>query len=281
MRYPVRVICFFVVVVSLYAATVDFVPTAPLSYAGQPALQPAFFTPHASLTQDPKKQVAINRLIELLADKDSEVRGKAEKALSELGLDALNALQNAEDKTVGEIKERAAKLVQSIRAANRLPIRVNGVEFSLTVPKEWAFPKQGEFTAIPIKLQITNTSEKAYRFYLYQSLHVLLEDANGVNLLTNRGQQAKGGAKKISPVLKKGDSFPVPLYGSLVGSKTDSTAKLFCRDPFSRYWTVPDNLPKGRYHLTVWFKTSKPPFQDGEVPFWLGVAQTAEEVLVK
>src|SRR5579862_4244504 len=80
----------------------------------------------------------INKLIVELGDADFKVRETATKRLAEIGVPALDALYLAEEKGEPESRKRAAMLVQSIRMANRLPTRVNGMEFKLIIDnKEW------------------------------------------------------------------------------------------------------------------------------------------------
>ncbi len=58
-----------------------------------------------------------------------------------MGVAALELLEiAAEDGNGLELRTRATALVKRIRAANRLPTRVNGVEFRLVVDKEWSIP---------------------------------------------------------------------------------------------------------------------------------------------
>src|SRR5580765_8161255 len=97
------------------------------------AWTPFTFAPHVT-SPTPKSaafESEIKKLIEQLGHKDFKLREAAAKLLSQVGIPALNALEQAERATDVEISQRAIALHKQIRRANRLPAKVKGVEFKL------------------------------------------------------------------------------------------------------------------------------------------------------
>jgi hypothetical protein len=133
--------------------------------------------------KDPKQQEAgVRLLITDLGDSAYSVREKATARLLEIGLPALDSLTEATEKADLETQTRAAQLIDKIRAKNDLPPLKDGLEFRLTVDKDWVVPELGKSTTAAIKLVITNTKSLAYSFRLYDTVRVVLRDKDGKEL---------------------------------------------------------------------------------------------------
>ena len=109
-----------------------------------------------------------------------------------MGVAALELLEiAAEDGNGLELRTRATALVKRIRAANRLPTRVNGVEFRLVVDKEWSIPAKDKRSIFKGTLELKNTSKKDCRFYLSKPLEFLLIDAQANTNRFVRGYRSR------------------------------------------------------------------------------------------
>jgi hypothetical protein len=112
-------------------------------------------------------EMEINKLVAGLGDRDFIVREKSTARLKEVGLPALQYLQDTLDSANLETRLRAETLVTEIRTGNRLPTRVKALEFKLVVNKiEWKIPESGGKTTIEIKLEVTNVGKAISNLYL-------------------------------------------------------------------------------------------------------------------
>src|SRR5580765_5316061 len=142
----------------------------------------AAWMPFTFAPQSPKlalaSQAEIKTLISDLGSIDYKTREKVSKRLVEIGLPALPALEVAEESSDLETRQRAAALVNRIRAANRLPTRVNGMEFKLVLDEK---TKVNKFPQVTVKgaLHIKNTKDTLYRLNIDRTVRGFLQDAQG------------------------------------------------------------------------------------------------------
>src|SRR5580765_1437114 len=99
----------------------------------------------------------IKKLVAQLGDQTFKARESASKRLTEIGLPTLKFLEMAEKSTDIEVRNRATALVRIIREANRLPLKVNGIEFSLETDFKWIKPQNDQSQRIKLTLNAKNT----------------------------------------------------------------------------------------------------------------------------
>ncbi len=218
----------------------------------------------------------ITKLIKELGDEDFQVREKATKRLAEIGVPALDALREAEVKDDAETSRRAATLVRSISAANRLPIRVKGMEFKLTLTEhKWSLPKPGGKTIVKASLEVTNVSDVVYRLYLHRAINFVLEDSTRKSIRCHGGWERKPPGPFISPPLGKNESFTMTCSGGLW--RSDEKVGFYLRDNLSNFWQF-EELVKGTYYLGLVYEYKKQATDD-RPPLWLGRAETLMETV--
>lgn len=220
----------------------------------------------------------IKNLIAELSDEDPKIREQATKRLEQIGAAALEGLQLASETANTDSKKQLTQMVQKIRADNKLPAWVDGMEFRLVLAKEWLVPRQGGTTAIEIKLRITNTTNTVYRVYLVSTLKINLINADGKAITRRGGVERDMAINPMSSPLRKNDSATISLAGRVV--QHGNGAAFGCMDAFTRFWDFPD-FPLGTYRFVVLYanKRQRPP--DGGDPCWVGEAETATEIVVK
>jgi hypothetical protein len=212
-----------------------------------------------------------------LGDKDFRVRETATKRLTEIGLRALTALEQAEENSDAEIRHRAAMITNEVRAKNHLPPRINGLEFRLVADKEWLAPRVGEETEFGIRLEITNITNTTCRIALYNTIQFVLIDSGGKELVCGQGQLHAMSTPKVSGPLAKNQTCAMVFEGRLRMSK--GTVTFSCEDAFS-CWCVRPGLAKGTYQLVVLYANHGQPASTSE-PCWVGSARIVREVVVR
>jgi hypothetical protein len=209
---------------------------------------------------------------------DFQVRQQATKRLAEIGPQALDALRRAEKERDLETYRRAHTLIDSIRAALRLPTRVNGMEFKLITDEEWVVPAPGNEIAVNLHLEVTNIADRVCRLYLYQDVTFVLQDSTGRNLTGGRGRTRSMAVAKVSPLLAKGESVTKSFQARAVPVGDGAGLGLYWEDAFSTYWTF--RVPSwGTYRLGLIYENDKRATDGGE-PLWVGRAETALETVV-
>ncbi|HYV38258.1 MAG TPA: hypothetical protein VE988_21420, partial [Gemmataceae bacterium] len=120
--YYSKSVSFLLVLAASVAGVMAFVPRPGLPQSdadGSLALQ------KVPEKKEPPNQAEIKKLIELLGAREFKAREAAMARLNEIGLPALDALQDAEENAASlEIRQRAGLLIAPIRKANRLPTRI-------------------------------------------------------------------------------------------------------------------------------------------------------------
>jgi hypothetical protein len=218
----------------------------------------------------------VKSLIKELGDEDFQVRETATKRLAEIGVPALGALREAEAKGDAETSRRAEALIRSISAANRLPTRVKGMEFKLTLSKnEWTVPPPGGRTVVNASLQVTNTSDEVYRLYLDGVVKFVLQDAARKPMRCNGGREGKSSGPLVSPPLRKNESFTIAFTGALW--RTGEKDGFYLGDNLRNFWQF-EMLAKGTYYLGLVYECKKQATDDGP-PLWLGRTETLMEAV--
>jgi hypothetical protein len=159
---------------------------------------------------------AIKLLVANLSHESFALRESATKQLQDIGLPALEQLQQAEEKGDPETQARAAPLVKAIRAANRLPTRSNGLQFALkVVPKRVDPEAERRLAILHFEIEITNVYDKPCRLNVCPGIHAKLATAEGVPLPFSEDHTAQllrdaAGLSVRDPrtsVLKRDDSY--------------------------------------------------------------------------
>ncbi len=218
----------------------------------------------------------IAKLIKDLGDEDFQVREKATKRLTEIGVSALDALREAQAKGDAETSKRSELLIRSIGVLHHLPTHVKGMEFKLILmDDEWSIPNPGARTPIKVNLEITNTTDEAYRLFLYDAVKVVLQDSSHNNIRVSGGREHPNPLEKISPPLKKNQTYTLTLQGERW--RSGNKLAFYLRDPYNRYWKA-EGLPKGTYYLGLVYEYSKAT-TDLKPPLWVGRAETLLETV--
>ena len=219
----------------------------------------------------------IRQLITDLANSDAKVSEKAKTRLEEIGVPALDLLQETHGTATSEATTRVASLIRAIRTKSGLPSWVNGMEFKLIVDKEWIVPSMGKESKCAIQLQITNTMSSAYRLHLADSLKVTLKDAAGRETLRFNGYQRDTRTATFSEPLSRNQKFTIVVNGRLSWSKKGKLS-LSCTDMFSATWIGPD-LEKAAYEMTLSFENKRTAHDELE-PVWIGAVETLPAMIV-
>src|SRR5580765_66047 len=256
------------------------------------ALAFAVWTPLTFAPRLTKVQVTnaeIKALIEQLSDKSFRVREHATKRLGEIGVLALDAIQEAEESADIETQQRATKLVTDIRAKNRMVTRVNGVEYKLDVKRnDWLKldANSGLFSGLTVTLQITNKVDRPRRFFLFQNVDLILrKNAKGPDLLDKwYGDGDGNGPSKnpfkndASPLLKRNQTATITIEGGITlptaGGGCVSFRQKLC-ELWRTFWDTRQVMDNGNYLLSISYSNSVS-FLDSE-PCWVGHAETLEE----
>jgi hypothetical protein len=244
------------------------------------------FVAHSSAQAPGQRNVspeAIKLLVANLSHTSFALRESATKQLQDVGLPALEQLQQAEEKGDPETQARAAPLVKAIRAANRLPTRSNGLQFALKVlPKRVDPEAVNRFSFLQFEIEITNVYDKPCRFNVCPGIHAKLATAEGVPLpfsLDHTAQLLRDNAglpvhDPRTPVLKRNVPFvlrcDVTIWKQGPTYLLDSTV-------FPAGWIRPRSpLAAGTYIFSLVF-TNREIHSDVGAPTWTGYAETLVE----
>ena len=233
----------------------------------------------AQENRDPKDTQApaieVKKLISELGDPSFRIRENATKRLSEIGLPALDALREAEENGNSEIERRAALLTRKISIANRLPVRVKGMEFELHVEDSWRIPEAGKATAIRMSIQITNRTNSVYRVYLMDRLKPVLKGPDGYAFVFRGGRQMASKSAAISAPLRRNESAILSFDAKLTLALGKLSFSL--QDIFTSYWQVSE-LSAGGYELGAVYENRKQQLDD-TAPLWVGRAEIGSEII--
>ena len=234
---------------------------------------------------DAATALEIATLVTQLGDGAYAIREKAMKRLTEVGVPALTALQDVEEKGALETRNRAAILVKNIRRAAGLPIRVNGIEFSIVTPRKWLIPKSaftgqlptrwlnqkpGEETQVEFELKITNTTNTPHRFFLLLREKLLLITSKGTLFpASGGGYWSRTVWPEVSPLLRKHDSYTLSYKAKLILLSSGIT--IYCWDPFNVSWEI-QPLPEGTHRLTLVYENDQRESDNGDI-LWVGKAE--------
>jgi hypothetical protein len=248
--------------------------SASWSALGVPAFPGTAQTSASDVAGAKQAEQEIKKLIGELGNSDYKVRESATKRLTEIGFPALKALYPAEQQGDIETKTRATILVKTIRTANNLPTRVNGMEFELIADKEWTTSKTKAKYPIKIALHITNKSDSICRLYLDGAIRVVLKDNKNKEVVKYGGYERASAASPVSEPLEKDRDMTVPLKARLVPTMTGTTFIFMCSDVFTRTWES-SALSKGTYYLAIVYTNHQQPANvKAGPPCWVGAAET-------
>lgn len=218
----------------------------------------------------------IKKLIAQLGALEYKVREKATKELADIGLPVLEALQDAEEHPDLETRQRVNILVKRIRDTNKLPTRVNGLEFKVVLStNKWAIPTPGKETKIDIALVVKNTKREPAHVLLYGAISAVLADKTGKKLESFGGRQASTPGKDNVPVLAKNESYAFELLGGL--SWRDGSLEFEYIDRFT-CWETYERLSKGTYRISIKYGNDLVSYR-GKGPLWLGTVETLPEIV--
>jgi len=216
-------------------------------------------------------EAPMRKLISDLGDKDFRTREKASKELIKIGQPALDALYIAEQSDDQETRQRAAQAVKTIRAANGLPTRVNGLEFKLIVPKVWVVPEKGKATKLDVGLQVTNKTS-SNRSVAAEMIVPKLYTKAGESILEYGGSSGVLAAQTAD--LGPNQSHIFRLRGGWLDWRNDKLGVAF-RDPFNNSY-VSDAIAAGEYSFSLVFTASP----NIEPRAGTGTAETLRESVV-
>jgi hypothetical protein len=223
-----------------------------------------------------RHQPEIQKRIADLGNGDFKVREAAMKRLREIGVPGLAALYKAEENGEVEVRKRAAMLVQTIRIANRLPTRVDGMEFELIVnDKVWQIPKEGRETSFHINVRLSNVANRDKRLHVFAELDLSLKDSKGTEYMRGGGTERSMRNPFNTDALSLGESLTRQWKCRMLWSKGRPT--LVCQSE-SSHWKEAI-ISKGIYSLCVTYSTSNENSKES-IPFWIGKAETLSDTIV-
>ena len=219
----------------------------------------------------------IKKLIAELGDAESKARENAATRLVAIGLAALDGVQEAADAGADvELKNRAGGVVQQIRAANRLPTRVNGAEFKLELSeKDWKIAKGSEKApAGSVALVITNRSPVPRRFAMHGS-KLIFRNGKGETLdAMVLGQKSGGKGTTYTDKVSQNESCRFEFATVTISLKADQLSVAF------KQWTSFSykyaNLSTGSYSISIKCKNAAATMLD-DTPLWVGEIETFPE----
>jgi hypothetical protein len=235
-------------------------------------------------------EAKIKKLIAELGDNDFKVREIATKELEGIGLPALEALQEAEEKSDLETQKRAAPLVKGIRAANKLPISSRGLQFTLKLHPEFTIVTSDmRVVDLRYRLEITNIVHQPRRVLISDSIRAYIKTPTGDQLrLTEdhtpvllRDSSGRPMIDRCSPLLKKGETFVLQCDATLWTRAGGQEPSYFLRGPGLDAGALHPvaRFPAGVYFFSVIFANHGNP--DGDVQdIWVGTAETVSEKIV-
>jgi hypothetical protein len=214
------------------------------------------------------------------------VREKAAKRLAEIGVPALDALQNTETNGAElETRQRATLLVKQIREAAGLPMRVKGMEFSVDAPKSLSIRHNFDGDRFSIGLRIKNTTSTAYRLALPNdslSTFIAMPDGKTLgglpSLAWKDGKRPATGKDRFSPPLNNDESYTLVVQARVIWVRYIGLGYrpcLDCRDAFSGHWELP--IAWGRHRLILTYENTRARSENGDV-LWVGKATAGQDI---
>jgi hypothetical protein len=174
---------------------------------------------------EPKTAAAkeqITKLISELGDVNFKIRESALQRLFDIGVPALDALENACQADDFEIRARAQLLIKKIEYSS-LPVAVvNGMRFRLIVDRHWVIPEKGGRASTGIIVECTNLAEKkTLRFWPMGSTSFLMIDSRGLRTFPLMELQSVGPLR--IPLLKQNDCYRFEIDATLVWRRDELT----------------------------------------------------------
>jgi hypothetical protein len=219
--------------------------------------------------------IEIKKLITELDDSSFRVREKATCRLMEIGVPALRSLHEAEKKGSVEVQQRAKMLIARLKV-----VQVDGLNFKLIVDGNWkAASGQPRPSYYNVNLEITNTTEKPVRLYLYNKVFVVFTDSTGRNIFRGHAPAVSrsGSGPKHSPPLAKNEAFVFESVFSLVVKGTDSLGIVW-HDPFggAHPANTSDVIQPGCYFLQLRYANDQQIEVEGQ-KCWVGSVDSVAE----
>jgi hypothetical protein len=139
--------------------------------------------------------------------------------------------------------------------------------FRLECPAVWPVPAQGARQPVAITLHVTNRSARTARFYLFDTLRILLRTPGGASLPGGGGRDATQRGVTNTPPLKPGQSFAVVRQAHLYWNN-EGHLRLEGSDGFGGIWYF-DDLQAGAYQLLATYRSDAKAL-DGGAAYWSG-----------
>ncbi len=203
-------------------------------------------------------------LIRQLGDKDYKVRDEATQKLIDMD-DGVVPFLTAKAREQGldpEVAARVKTVLEKMRVKASQPVQVNGVEFQVVAQRVWTL---NDGTSIPLALKITNRTDKALQFNLFDTVSVIFKDASGKQLKIDGGRDRS--AMPAPLLVEKGQSGTIDRTAKL--ERKDKGYRLTGPDGAGGIWWF-DDLKAGTYSVSIGYENTQ------ALAGWVGKVVTKE-----
>lgn len=152
------------------------------------------------------------------------------------------------------------------------PVRVNGLDFQLVASVVWVTPAEKHETTIPLKLKVTNQTDKAVQLDLFDTLNIQMKDAEGTEL---RMVATRDRSFRPNPLtVDKGQIGTIDRTAKLQPlDEKLGQVRLVGSDGAGGIWYF-DGLKPGKHTVRITYQNAEAGTKD--VPIWVGKATTNE-----
>jgi len=215
----------------------------------------------------------VARLIRDLSNDDFQVRESAEKRLIQIGTMCLPELRKAISANDPEVRRRARSAIDAIRQrGGDAEVEVDGIGFSPIIDRTWRIPPRGKQMPVNMALRITNHKKEMQRFYLFETIDLVLISERGNKIPIDSGRDRILPGTDVTPLLPSGGSYSVSHFHAVLRHH-DGVLRIEGTDGFGGYWYFAGLRP-GKYWIQMHYCYTGKESIRPNAPTWTGEVMT-------